>query len=242
MKAAALLGLLPAMAAANANIPWSISGAPKDGLTDVSFRFDLHETSHRTGYYFAMQYTFPNASTGYCGLQPRNDTDSGQSILHAVFSSFEDKAEPNDDKNCKSGADGKAGGVSCAIEIPAPYDSNYTVNVHQTAEDTWTGTLIDTTLGNSSQIGSYKLPSNAGKIEDSYIGFIENYGYRRADHKNCASPETYVNFYPPYSSEKGTEGHIDRPTFYGSTKGETPFKTWMHGDGYRVLYGGECYE
>ncbi|KAI5303077.1 hypothetical protein KEM56_000058 [Ascosphaera pollenicola] len=233
MKTTALLGLLPAMVAANAKVPWSISGAPADGLTDVSFAWDISEAKHWEGYYFAMEYGSPNSNLGYCGLQTRPDKGD-QNILHAVFSSFEDNAT-TDDENCSSGADG-GGGVSCKIEIPAPYDSNYTVNVHKTAEDTWAGTLVDTTLGNSTHIGSYKLPSGAGNIEDGYIGFIENYSCNGA--ATCTNPETIVTFYAPYSSAEGTEGHITTPTFYGDGAG-SPFEVWKRGDGYRILYGGD---
>lgn len=234
--------LLPSLVSANIGISWSIADVPSSGLKDITFPIAMPNVKHETGLYFAQQYGFVGAdSVGYTGLQPRPDGPSG-SVVHAVFSSFIAGTTSTDTEYCSDGADGGAG-VSCAVEITAPYSHTYNLVVENTHGTTWTGTLVDAVLGNSTHIGTYTLPAGTGGIQSSQVGFLEYYLFNVANaDKNgeCGTmPRADVTFGPPTTttSDSGV-GELGEPWAYGGCEEESNFKsTPVEGGAYRVTVG-----
>ncbi|KAK1142373.1 hypothetical protein N8T08_007925 [Aspergillus melleus] len=238
MKTSAILSVLPTLTSALVGVEWSVTGAPSTGLSDITFPMSIANAPHETGFYFAQQYGFHGLSDiGYTGLQPRPDTTTGTSIIHAVFSSFVPGSISSDD-NCSDGADGGEG-VSCSIEIPAPYDRTYHLVVeNEKGTTTWTGTLVDTQDGNSTHIGSYTLPRGAGGIMDSQVGFVEYYPWNAQPSHTCESlPATNASFWDPISSVEGVQGSVGKPYEYGDCVGKANFDVQEIEEGYEVSVG-----
>ncbi|KAH2311433.1 hypothetical protein KXV92_007368 [Aspergillus fumigatus] len=201
------------------------------------FPISMADTPHETGYYYAQQFAFTGLfDVGHIGLQPRPDA-SGSSIVHAVFSSFV-SGTTSTDPNCHDGADGGED-VSCAVEIPAPYAPLYDLVVQNLAGTTWTATLVDTASGKSTHVGSYTLPSEAGGIESSQVGFVEYYPWNGMQSHMCSSlPYTNVTFVAPTSSTPGAGwGQVHRPYEYGDCIGKVNFNAQTTGHGYQVSVG-----
>ncbi|KKK16877.1 hypothetical protein AOCH_005739 [Aspergillus ochraceoroseus] len=218
-------------------LTWSISDTPSTGLMDITFPISIANAPHETGFYFAQQFNFVNLSdVGYTGLQPRPDKN-GASIVHAAFSSFV-AGTTSTDENCSNGADGGAG-VSCSIEIPAPYSPLYHLIVQNTAGTTWRGTLVDTESGNSTRIGEYTLPAGAGGIKSTQVGFIEYYPWNSVPSHSCGSlPYTNVTFLDPFTLTVGAgEGRVDKPYEYGDCVGKANFDVETLHDGYEASVG-----
>lgn len=236
------LSILPTLTSANVGVGWSISNVSSSGLKDITFPMSMAHTPHKEGLYFAQQYSFTGVKgIGYTGLQPRSNNKNGSTIVHAVFSSFVPGSTTTDKENCNDGADGGPG-VSCAIEIPAPYSHPYNLVVKSMHGTTWTGTLVDTVLGNSTRIGSYTLPSQAGGIKGSYMGFIEYYLFNSEGDGGCGEMRRAdVTFGPPSSNSSSAGavvGKLDKPYPYGDCEGESNFRTTPVGGGkYRVTIG-----
>lgn len=237
MKTPFILTLLPALTEALVGLDWSVKGAPSDGLKDITFPMTIADAPHKEGFYYAQQFGFHGINDiGYTGLQPRPDSDSGASIIHAVFSSFVPGSTSSDD-NCSDGADGGEG-VSCAVEIPAPYYRVYNLVVKNTHGTTWTGSLVDAQDGNSTHIGEYTLPDGAGGIKDSQVGFVEYYPWNGQPSHTCDSlPATKGGFGNPSSSAKGVEGTVGKPYEYGDCEGKAGFKVQQVQSGYMVSVG-----
>ncbi|KAJ2976504.1 hypothetical protein NQ176_g4918 [Zarea fungicola] len=156
--------IAPTLAYATGGVSWQFPGAsPDTGLQDVSFGINMDGSPHDDGWYYAQQYGFlDNPNIGYTGLQPRKDNDEGQSIVHAVFSSFQAGTTtaspkcPKDPKEavlgqgcCHYGADGGAG-VSCYVDFPGDYSHTYNLTIERSgAADnrTWLGQVVDATTG-----------------------------------------------------------------------------------------------
>ncbi|GAB1213994.1 hypothetical protein ATERTT37_003150 [Aspergillus terreus] len=212
--------LLP-LASALVGLEWKVSNVPTAGLTDITFPISIANAPHETGYYFAEQFAFTGASdVGYTGLQPRPDAN-GASIVHAVFSSFV-AGSTSTDPNCSDGADGGPG-VSCSVEIAAPYEHMYHLVIKNTCGTTWTGTLVDTVLKNSTHIGKYTLPAGAGGIQDTQLGFVEYYPWNSGSHTCDQLPYSNATFGAPTSSVAGTEGSLAKPYEYGDCVGQVNF-------------------
>ena len=248
MKAASslatILSILPTLVSANVGISWSIPNTTTSGLKDITFPISMAHTPHQSGIYFAQQFGFTGVKDlGYTGLQPQSNNQNGPTIVHAVFSSFVPGSTTTDTKNCNDGADGGPG-VSCAVEIPAPYAHPYNLVVKNTpGTSTWTGTLVDTVLGNSTHIGEYTLPAEAGGIKSSHLGFIEYFLFNAENDGGCAKmPRTEVTFAPPTTNSTGTGtkrvGTLDKPYPYGDCEEESNFRTTQAvGGKYRVSVG-----
>lgn len=245
MRTTAILAvhsILPILTSANVGVGWSISNVSSSGLKDITFPMSMVHTPHKEGLYFAQQYGFTGINDiGYTGLQPRSNDKNGSSIVHAVFSSFVPGSTTTDKAHCSDGADGGPG-VSCAIDIPTPYSHPYNLVVKNTHGSTWTGTLVDTVLGNSTRIGSYTLPSQAGGIKSSYLGFVEYYLFNSENDGGCGEmPRADVTFGPPSSnstSAGAAVGKLDKPYPYGDCEEESNFRTTQAGSGkYRVTVG-----
>ncbi|CAI7571333.1 unnamed protein product [Penicillium manginii] len=194
-------------------ISWKVSNGPSNGLKDISFPIAMPNAAHKSGYYYAQQFSFAGQSdVGYTGLQPREDNGSN-SVVHAVFSSFV-AGTTSTDANCSDGADGGAG-VSCAVEVSATYAHGYVLRVENTAGTTWTGTMVDAVDGTETHIGSYTLPSGSGGIQGS---------------------QTDVTFGVPTSS--GGTGELGDAYEYGDCVGQVDFSTKrVDGDAVNVVVG-----
>ena len=215
---------------------WSMSGSPSGGLTDITFPFKMNDAAHTSGYYFAQQFNFENVDeVGYTGLQPRADSN-GQSIVHGVFSSFQ-SGTTTDHPNCSDGADGGAG-VSCAVEVPGSYDSVYNLVVENTGGTTWSGTMVEVSSGKSTEVGSWTLPSGAGGIKSSQVGFVEYYPWNSGTHSCGDLPKVEVTFYNPTSETSGSgSGSVGKPYEYGDCVGEVDFSTTSVSGGYDIKVG-----
>lgn len=216
-------------------LSWSVSDVPSTGLKDITFPISMPNAPHVSGFYFAQQFNFVGESdVGYTGLQPREDSGSS-SVVHAAFSSFIN-GTTSDDSNCSNGADGGAG-VSCAVDVDATYADGYNLVIKNTAGTTWTGTLVDVVSGTETHIGSYTLPSGAGGIEGSQVGFVEYYPWNSAASHSCGDlPKTEVTFGNPTTSA-GNSGSVDKPYEYGDCIGTAGFETVQTDGGYQVTVG-----
>lgn len=201
----------------NELVEWSVPDAPTEGLSTITYPMTVHtDTAHQSGAYFAMQYNFIGQDdVGYTGLQPRADAD-GKERLHGVFSSFI-SGTTSTDANCSDGADG-GDGVSCAVDFDAAYGHTYDVTVTHDSGTTWSGSVTDTTTGQSTHIGTYVLPGGTGNLQPSQSGFVEYYNVTSCDELqrydvtvggpssgNLTGTTTYVKEYGNCLGQGGTE-------------------------------------
>ncbi|TPX17498.1 uncharacterized protein E0L32_003141 [Thyridium curvatum] len=214
---------------------WDFSPTPEDGLTDVTFSFNVANAPHQAGYYFAQQYSFKGAQDGgYTGVQPRAD-DNGQSVLHGVFSSFQAGAT-TDHPNCHDGAD-NGPGVSCANDVPLDYSHTYNTVVENIGGTTWRGTLVDTDTGEEYVIGEYTMPEGTGNIKGSEVGFIEYYLWNdgTANHECTTLPYTEITFGVPTTTTSGAgdngRGELSNFHEYGECVGQSNYETETLADG-----------
>ncbi|KAG5932568.1 hypothetical protein E4U53_001261 [Claviceps sorghi] len=215
---------------------WSFSGSPKGGLKDVTFPFRMHGAAHNSGYYFAQQFGFENITQlSYCGIQNRPNS-GGKSIVHAVFSTFQGGSTTGD-RNCHYGADGGAG-VSCSKEFVGNYNAVYNIVIKHVSGTTWRGTAVDTSTGKSVHIGSFTLPSSAGGILSSQVGFVEYFPWNAGTHQCRNLPKTAVTMYDPFSRTPGAGvGRIGKPYEYGDCVGKVAFATSKVAKGYEITCG-----
>ncbi|KAF7118017.1 hypothetical protein CNMCM5793_007386 [Aspergillus hiratsukae] len=139
------------------------------------------------------------------------------------------------DPNYIDDADGGAG-ISCSVDIPAPYAPLYHLVVKNTGGTTWTGTLVDTVSGKSTHVGSYTLPNGAGGIKSGQVGFIEYYLWNDMANHMCSSlPYTDVTFGAPTTSTPGAgSGQLIKPYEYGDCVGKVNFDVQETAQGYQV--------
>ena len=239
MKAtsAVLASYAPALAFALVGNSWEFTTAPSGGLSDITFGFNIANAPHESGFYFAQQFNFNGISeVGYTGLQPRPDA-SGNSIVHGVFSSFQNGTTTTN-PNCSNGADGGAG-VSCAVEIDGDYSHTYNLVVENTSGTTWQGSLVDTVTGDSTVVGEWTLPTAAGKLVNGQVGFVEYYPWNSETSYSCSSlPKTEATFYNPTSQTQGVSGGmVDEPYEYGNCIGEAGFSTTQVANGWDIVVG-----
>ncbi|MEO3765631.1 hypothetical protein [Streptomyces sp. B5E4] len=234
--AALLLAAAPTASAdvggGNVSVGWSIDGTPPEGLTDITFPITVNPaTAHKTGIYFAQQYSFANGM-GYTGLQPR-ENDGSTERLSARFSTFTAGATTADPL-CHEGADGGPG-VTCATDFDAVYGHRYDLTVEKTGADTWTGTATDTVTGNTDHLGSWTLPSGSGNIQSSQGGFVEYY----AGIPSCAEmPRSDVLFGGPTSTDAGGLSGTSRANYeYSDCVGESGYHAEDDGAGTHITRG-----
>lgn len=189
---------------------WAFDSAPLDGLNDITFPFNMAKAPHKSGFYFAQQFSFNNVTIiGYTGLQPREDKN-GASIVHAAFSSFQGGTTTKH-PNCYLGAD-NGPGVSCAVDINGDYSHTYNLVVENTEGTTWRGTMVDTVTGNATVVGEWTLPEGARKIVNGQVGFVEYYTWNGQRSHTCESlPFTEAIFYNPTSKPPAPLGLGSRP-------------------------------
>ncbi|KAG0302855.1 hypothetical protein BGZ98_007176 [Dissophora globulifera] len=202
---AVLTSCVPLLAFALVENRWKFDQAPSSGLSDVTFPFNIANAPHKRGFYFAQVFYFKNVTKGaYTGLQPRPDSN-GNSIVRAVFSSFQGGTITNH-PNCHYGAD-NGPGASCTLEINGDYSHTYNLAVENTNGTTWRGTLVDTVTGTSTVVGEWTLPQGAGKIINGNVGFVEYFIWNGQPSHTCDSlPFTEATFYHPTSKTPGTSG------------------------------------
>ena len=230
--AAALLPL--AMGGILNTISWNVTNVPQNGLTDITFPFSIANSPHKTGYYFAQQFNFNGQSDiGYTGLQPRPDSNSNP-VIHAVFSSFI-KDSTTTDGNCHNGADGGAG-VSCSVEFSGPYENAYQLEIRNTKDTTWNGTVVDATTGRRVHVGSYTLPAGTQGIKGSQVGFVEYYPWNTGSHTCASLPYTSMVFGVP-TSTTGAIGSLGNAYEYGDCVGKVAYKSSRIAAGVEVSVG-----
>jgi hypothetical protein len=231
---ACILTAAPALAVSggDVSIGWRIPNATSDGFTDITFPMTVApETLHRSGTYFAMQFTFVGSCGAYMGLQPRPNLN-GHERLHGVFSSFH-AGTTSTDSHCTNGADGGPG-VSCATEFDAVYGREYALTVRSTGAGTWAGTATDTVTGESNPIGEFTLPAECGNLEGSQGGFVE---YYLAIPSCPQMPWIDVTFGAP-SSSSGLVGTAKANNEYGGAcLGQANYHSYTVGSGTRVTRG-----
>ncbi|KAG6006846.1 hypothetical protein E4U21_006653 [Claviceps maximensis] len=228
---------VPQLALALVGNEWDFSGNPAGGLKDITFPFRMNGAAHKSGYYFAQQFNFQGINeVAYCGIQNRPDK-GGQSIVHAVFSTFQGGSTTTD-ANCHSGADGGPG-ISCAVDFAGDYNAVYNIVVQQVTGTTWKGTAVNTSTGKSFHIGSFTLPSTAGGIKSSQLGFVEYYPWNQGGPYPCSSlPKTAVTMYKPSSKTPGAgTGRIKKPYEYGNCVGRAGFATNQVTNGFAIRCG-----
>ena len=229
--------LLPIYAHALVAIGWSVANNPSSGVTDLIFPINMANATHKSGYYYAMQFGWYGASSiGYTGLQPRPDKN-GNSVVHAAFSSFVAGTTSDDSDRCKPGADGGEG-YSCSVEFQSSYSHTYDILVENTSGTTWVGTAIDTVSGVRTHIGSWTLPAGATGIKSSQVGFIEYYKWNDGkDHPCDTLPWTQVFFGTPTTSTSSATPSLGTPYEYGNCKGKVDFERVKLSDGWLVTVG-----
>ncbi|POR31419.1 Uncharacterized protein TPAR_08383 [Tolypocladium paradoxum] len=229
MKTAALVAALLAPTAcwALVGIKWKFEKKPSGGLKDVTFRINMADAPHVSGFCFAQQFKFHGVSkVGYIGLQPREDNVGG-SVVRGVFSSLQ-KGSNSSHPNCHNGADG-ADGVSCAVDVNASYSPTYNLVVENISGRTWRGTLADPSSGQETVIGEWSLPSGARGIKSSQRGFVEYHLWNSNKKKppSCGKlPKTQVMFGKPTTRTGGAgSGSVGDAYQHGDCKGKVAFKT-----------------
>lgn len=233
LRAAVLTSIFQASEAL-VGLSWSVADVPSSGLKDITFPISMPASPHQSGYFYAQQFNFINQdNVGYAGLKPHSDSGS-QSVFNAAFYSFSSGATSND-VNCHDGADGGPG-VSCEVQVKANYDHGYLLRIQNTEGTTWTGTLVDAVTGTETQIGSYTLPSGAGGIKGSQVGFVEYYPWNTGSHSCGDLPKTSVTFGAPTTSS-GNSGSLEKPSEFGDCVGKVDFSTQQTADGYEVSVG-----
>ncbi|PHH81958.1 hypothetical protein CDD82_7445 [Ophiocordyceps australis] len=227
----------PVFVTSMVSLSWSVSNAPKDGLNDIAFSFNMANAPHSEGYYFAQQFGFINQEHGaYCGLQPRPDRN-GQAVFAAIFSSFI-QASSTQHENCRSGAD-NGPGVSCYLEMDGEYRDTYEISVEQLEDDMWRGTITDTETRNETVIGEWSLPKGSGKIKASFAGFVEYYPWNRegSDRECDKLPKSEAFFGQPTTTTPGAAGSIADIHDYGPCKGKIGFVSEPSQEGTTIKTG-----
>ncbi|KAJ7816234.1 hypothetical protein B0H14DRAFT_2602837 [Mycena olivaceomarginata] len=143
-----------------------------------------------------------------------------------MFSSFINGSTTTDE-NCFPRADGRPG-VSCAVEWNGVYGRTYDFEVKYAGRSSlWIRTVVDTVTGQRVHIGSYTVPSGAGGIMDSQLGFVEWYPWNVETPPNhCAHPRyQHTIFGTPRTTHRRWVGSQSVSFEYGNCVGEVAFKT-----------------
>ncbi|KAF9285698.1 hypothetical protein BGZ68_003618 [Mortierella alpina] len=234
---ALLAAYVPSLAIALVGNDWKFDNAPADGLNDITFPFSMAKAPHKSGYYFAQQFNFHNVKdVGYTGLQPREDS-SGNTIIHAAFSSFQE-GTTTEHPNCHAGADGGPG-VSCSVDINGDYNDKYNLTVANVGGTTWEGTLVDTRTRLSTVVGTWTLPDGAGKLVNGQVGFVEYYNWNDGKSHACDTlPYTEATFYNPTSNtQDASGGKITKVYEYGDCVEKVVYSATEVSNGYTISVG-----
>ncbi|KAF9460025.1 hypothetical protein BDZ94DRAFT_1266931 [Collybia nuda] len=230
---AAVASLMPTLAMGLVGISWNVTGVPSSGLRNITFPFNIAQTPHRSGYYFAQQFNFVGQrDVGYAGLQPRPDSN-GQPIIHGVFSSFI-AGTTTSDPNCHTGADGGPG-VSCSVDFPGRYADTWNVEISNVVGTTWRGDLFNTVTGSRVHIGTYTLPPGTQGIAGNQLGFVEYYPWNSGTHTCNSLPYSSVTFGVPRSSVG--RGSLSDAFEYGDCVGKVGYRSSRDALGVRVQVG-----
>jgi hypothetical protein len=157
-----------------------------------------------------------------------------RNVIHAVFSSFI-KGSTTTDGNCHNGADGGPG-VSCSVEFSGPYENAYQLEIRNTKDTTWNGTVVDATTGRRVHVGSYTLPAGTQGIKGSQVGFVEYYPWNTGSHTCASLPYTSMVFGVP-TSTTGAIGSLGNAYEYGDCVGKVAYKSSRIAAGVEVSVG-----
>ncbi|KAF9326310.1 hypothetical protein BG006_010222 [Podila minutissima] len=154
------------------------------GLNDITFPFNMANAPHKSGFFFAQEFSFNYVdNVRHTGLQPRK-AKNGAGIVKAVFSSFIDGTTAIH-HNCQSRADGGPG-VICAVDVENDYSHTYSFTVKNAGSGTtWKGTLVDTETGYSTDVGESTLPEGAGKLVRGEGGFVDYLPWNEGSPRTC---------------------------------------------------------
>ncbi|PNS14959.1 hypothetical protein CAC42_2188 [Sphaceloma murrayae] len=233
-----IFAITPATTVALVGNSWSFTEAPATGLTDITFPFKLANAPNERGYYFAQQFDFIDVeSQGYAGLQPQANDSNGDTVVRAVFSSFQTGATTTH-PNCSDGADGGTG-VSCGVVVKATYDHAHDVRIKKSGSTTWSATLVDVETGTSNDIGEWTLPAGSGNIKNGQVGFVEYFPFNGRATKDCSTlPKTEAVFYNPLSDTQGAgSGRVKKPYLYGDCETGNGFSTEQVPSGWHIEVG-----
>ncbi|OAA33850.1 hypothetical protein BBO_09452 [Beauveria brongniartii RCEF 3172] len=195
-----------------AGVRWEFDKVPGDGLKDITFGFNMANSTPKAGLYYAQEFSFggipkptdPKAwpALAYTAVQPR-PVKNGQPIVRAAFSSFI-AGTSTTSSTCRGGADGRSDRVSCSVEFPGNYSHTYNIAVENTGGTTWRGTIVDAETADSHVVGEWTLPASAKGINRNHIGFVEYYPWNGKQPHVCKNlPRAAVTFYDPTSKTSG---------------------------------------
>lgn len=138
------------------------------------------------------------------------------------------------------------------MEFSASYADGLQIEVINTQDNTWSGTVVDTTTGTRVHIGSWTLPGDAGitGIIGSASGFVDNellaswisacLKYQCKTFPCTRFPYTSIVFGVPTTSTSGAIGSLGDAyeSGFADCKGKIAFKTQRTSDnGVKVSVG-----
>lgn len=241
---AVIASIAPTLAYANGGVDWSFPRAVRNNvlLQNITFGFNMLESPHASGFYFAQQFKFDGFDdVAYTGIQPRPNDAKGRSIVHAVFSSFVAGTTTTSDL-CHDGADGGAG-VSCALDFVGDYAHGYNCVVERAFPGdgrTWRGRIVDAVTGKSRVMGEWTLPGITDGIEPHQGGFVEYYTFNGEPRPlNCSTlPKAGVSFFDPTSNTTDAgRGIVNNPQDYGDCESESNFSASKIPNGVHINVG-----
>lgn len=193
---------------------WTITNAPANGVSEISFPIRVNEAPVSKGYYFAQQFRIVGANLGYIGIQPLATSEKHAQLIFSVFGSGTKPIS----SNCSGGADGGSG-VSCStVFTNFVRGTLYYFNVKQDANDKslWHGSMSDGT--NEIPIGSWQITGSTKGINKTELGFIEYFKSLPSCEK---LPKISVQYHQPRIA--GYKTIITGPFEYGKCKGAANF-------------------
>ncbi|MFM0069383.1 carbohydrate-binding protein [Paraburkholderia aspalathi] len=224
------------------NFTGSVPQKPKDGFRNLTYPINVASGPLEEKFYYSQYVSFNNPTAEsegfYYGIQPQ-----GNGTAQVIFSYFGKGARVIDTAHCSTGADG-GNGVSCnKVKIPfrlgVIYNFNAILSSESATENSWEGSVTDTSTNIKTDIGAWTTPKAIGYLSGSSIGFIEDYvGIR-----SCAEiPATSAYFGPGASQISASvfaKGSINAPYKVGVCSGNVNISSQVHDDGGRTIIQGQ---
>ena len=223
----ALATLFANLTAASIDLGWKMPNA-SSSMKEITFPISMNSAPHMDGYYFVQQFTFKGIlDIAYTSLQPWKFSNSA-SIVHVAFSSFIEGTE-SDDNLCSGGTDGSSTGVSCKKDIVRSYLHSYNITMKNVKGTTWEGTLVDAATKNSTHVGSFMLPSKAGGITTSNMGFVEYFPWNSGGDKSCNSAILPGCVWKPMVVWAGSRGNCEE----ANPEWRLFWQDWFYSEGHK---------
>jgi hypothetical protein len=129
------------------------------------------------------------------------------------------------------------GGVRCSVEVSAPFNDSFTLEVINNGGTTWTAAFVDTTTaaGGRVHIGTYTLPTGTGDICGAGRGRLYYVWEGRDVHPCSELPFTQVTFGNPVVTDG--VGSIVGPVDSLIRTGDAGYKTKRTAEGLKVELG-----